>query len=98
MERKTAKDFDQGLLNLFDQYVHGALDRRGFLERATKYASAGVTAAMLLDQLNPQFLAAQQVATDDKRIKTESVEYPSPKGNTKTRGYVAKPAEGNDRL
>jgi carboxymethylenebutenolidase len=98
MERKTAKDFDQGLLNLFDQYVHGALDRRGFLERATKYASAGVTAAMLLDQLNPQFAAAQQVAKDDKRLKTEYVEYPSPKGNTKTRGYLVKPAEGSGKL
>jgi carboxymethylenebutenolidase len=98
MQRKTAKDFDQGLLNLFDQYVHGALDRRGFLERATKYASAGVTAAMLLDQLNPQFAAAQQIAKDDKRLKTEYVEYPSPQGNTKTRGYLAKPAEGSDKL
>ncbi len=98
MERKTAKDFDQGLLNLFDQYVHGALDRRGFLERAAKYASGGVTAAMLLDQLNPQFVAAQQIAKDDKRIKTESVEYPSPKGNTKTRGYFAKPADAKGKL
>jgi carboxymethylenebutenolidase len=98
MERKTAKDFDQGLLNLFDQYVHGALDRRAFLERATKYASAGVTAAMLLDQLNPQFAAAQQIAKDDTRVKTEYVEYPSPKGNTKTRGYLAKPADGGGRL
>ena len=98
MERKTANDFDQGLLNLFDQYVHGALDRRGFLERATKYASAGVTAAMLLDQLNPQFLSAQQVAKNDRRLKAEYVEYPSPKGNTKTRGYLARPAEGSGKL
>jgi carboxymethylenebutenolidase len=98
MERKTAKDFDQGLLNLFDQYVHGGLDRRGFLERAAKYASGGVTAAMLLDQLNPQFVAAQQIAKDDKRLKTESVEYPSPKGNSKTRGYLAKPADAKGKL
>src|ERR671929_1367158 len=98
MVRKTAKDFDQGLLNLFDQYVHGAIDRRAFLERATKYASAGVTAAMLLDQLNPQFVAAQQVPKDDKRLKTEYVDYPSPNGNAKTRGYLAKPAESSDKL
>jgi len=98
MERKTAKDFDQGLLNLFDQYVHGALDRRGFLERAAKYASGGVTAAMLLGQLNPQFVAAQQIAKDDKRIKTESVEYPSPKGNTKTRGDFTKPTDAKGKL
>jgi carboxymethylenebutenolidase len=98
MQRKTAKDFDQGLLNLFDQYVHGAIDRRGFLERATKYAAGGVTAAMLLDQLSPQFAAAQQIAKDDKRIKTEYLEYPSPKGNAKTRGYFAKPADESGKL
>jgi len=57
-----------------------------------------VTGAMLLDQLNPQFVAAQQIAKDDKRIKTESVEYPSPKGNSKTRGYLAKPADAKDKL
>ena len=42
---------------LFDAYVHGALDRRGFLDKAAKYAVGGVTAAMLLDQLSPKFLA-----------------------------------------
>ena len=61
MERKKASDFDQELLNLFDQYVHGQIDRRGFLDRAGKFAVGGMTAAMLLDALNPQFAAAQQV-------------------------------------
>ena len=32
MAREKASDFDQELLNLFDQYVHGAIDRRGFLK------------------------------------------------------------------
>ena len=80
MDRKTAKDFDQELLDLFDQYVHGGIDRRGFLDRATKFAVGGVTAGMLLDALSPQFAEAQQVPKDDKRLKTESVEYPSPQG------------------
>ena len=71
MERKTAADFDQELLILFDAYVHGAIDRRGFLNKASKYAVGGVTAAMLLDQLSPNFAAAQQVTPDDKRLKTE---------------------------
>jgi carboxymethylenebutenolidase len=44
MERKTAHDFDQGLLALFGAYVHGAIDRREFLEKATRYAVGGVTA------------------------------------------------------
>src|SRR5262245_13360077 len=87
MERKNASDFDQELLNLFDQYVHGAIDRRGFLDRATKFAVGGVTAAMLLDALNPRFAEAQQVPKDDKRLKTEYLEFESPQGNGKMRGY-----------
>jgi carboxymethylenebutenolidase len=97
-ERKTAKDFDQDLLILFDAYVHGAIDRRGFLDRAAKYAVGGVTAAALLDALNPKFAEAQQVPKDDKRLKTESLEYPSPQGYGKMRGYFVKPANTTGKL
>src|SRR5688572_33482525 len=98
MQRKTAHDFDQELLILFDAYVHGAIDRRGFLDRAAKYAAGGVTAAMLLDALNPRFAEAQQVATDDTRIKTEYLEYPSPHGYGTMRGYLARPAGAAGKL
>jgi carboxymethylenebutenolidase len=98
MERKTASDFDPDLLILFDAYVHGAIDRRGFLDKARKYAVGGVTATMLLDSLNPNFVAAQQIAPDDKRLKTEVLEYDSPKGNGKMRGYLAQPANRKDKL
>ena len=93
MERKTAYDFDQDLLILFDAYVHGALDRRGFLDKAAKYAVGGVTAAMLLDQLSPKFVEAQVVPATDKRIKAEHVEYASPNGSGKMRGYLVRPAK-----
>jgi carboxymethylenebutenolidase len=98
MDRRHASDFDQELLNIFDQYVHGLIDRRGFLDRAGKFAVGGMTAAMLLDALNPQFAAAQQVAPDDKRIKTESIDYPSPQGSSKTRAYLVRPANKPDKL
>src|SRR4029453_15458462 len=93
MVRKTAHDFDQELLSLFDAYVHGALDRRGFLDKAAKYAVGGVTAAMLLDQLRPKFLEAQVIKPEDTRIKVQSIEYDSPKGYGKMRGYLAMPAK-----
>lgn len=92
MERKKASDFDQELLNLFDQYVHGQIDRRGFLDRAAKFAVGGMTAGMLLDALNPTFAAAQQVPKDDKRIRAESIEYPSPQGSGTMKGYLVRPA------
>jgi carboxymethylenebutenolidase len=98
MERKTANDFHPDLLILFDAYVHGAIDRRGFLDKAKRFAVGGVTATMLLDSLNPNFVAAQQIAPDDKRLKTEYLEYDSPKGNGKMRGYFAQPANRKDRL
>jgi carboxymethylenebutenolidase len=97
MERKTAQDFDPDLLILFDAYVHGHVDRRGFLDKASRYAAGGVTAGMLLDMLNPNF-EFQQVAKDDKRIKAEYVDYPSPQGSGKMRGYLVRPASGNAKL
>ena len=96
--RKTAHDFDQELLILFDAYVHGVLDRRGFLDKAAKYAVGGVTAAMLLDQLSPKFLEAQVIKPEDTRIKVEHIEYDSPKGNSKMRGYLAAPAKPAGKL
>ena len=98
MERKTAHDFDQELLSLFDAYVHGAIDRRGFLDKAAKYAVGGVTAAMLLDQLSPKFLEAQVIKPDDLRISVYHVDYDSPKGSGKMRGYLAHPAKPAGKL
>jgi len=98
VDRKQAKDFDQDLLNLFDEYVHGSVDRRGFLERAAKFAVGGVTAAMLLDALSPKFAEAQQIPAEDKRIKTSSLQYDSPKGSGKMRGYLAEPATIKGKL
>ena len=98
MARKTAADFDPELLVLFNAYVHGDMDRRGFLDKARKYAVGGVTAAMLLDQLSPNFAEAQQVPPDDKRLKIERIPYPSATGNEKTSGYLARPVNAKGKL
>src|ERR1700675_3854957 len=92
MERKKASEFDQELLNLFDQYVHGMISRRDFLDGAAKFAVGGLTAAAMLGSLRPNFALAQQVAKDDARIKTEYLTYPSPQGSGTMRGYFARPA------
>jgi carboxymethylenebutenolidase len=97
--RLTAQDFDQELLILFDAYVHGNLDRRGFLSQAQKFAKAGVTAAGLLAALSPNFAAGQQVPKDDPRLKTEYLSYPSPGGTGTVKGYLARPAAaGTNKL
>ena len=92
MDRPTASDFPQPLLDLYDDYTHSRIGRRDFLERASKFAAGGLTAAALLEILSPNYAFAQQVAKDDPRIKTETAEYPSPKGAGTMRGYLAQPA------
>ena len=98
MSRKTSTDFDQGLLDLFDEYVHGDIDRRRFLERAAKFAVGGMTAVMLLEALAPRFAEAEQISKSDRRLQASVVEFPSPQGQGTMRGYLVRPAGVTGRL
>ncbi|MGD0579329.1 MAG: dienelactone hydrolase family protein [Bryobacteraceae bacterium] len=98
MERRKASDYPQELLNLFDRYVHGELDRRGFLDQARKFATAGMTAAAILESLRPNYAWAQQVPKDDSRLKVDYATVPSPEGNGSIRGYLARPASSAGKL
>jgi carboxymethylenebutenolidase len=86
-----ASDFDPEVLLIFDQYVHGDIDRRTFLERAGKLALGTVTAVGLLGTLTPRFAEAQQIAPSDERLDARFVEYDSPSGYGKARGYLVRP-------
>jgi carboxymethylenebutenolidase len=92
VDRKTASDFPQGLLDLFDRYVHGGIGRRAFLARARQFAVGGVTAAALLQMLKPNYAWAIQVQPNDQRITSGYETVPSPHGNGKIRGYLVRPA------
>ncbi len=96
--RLTTADFDPAVLKLFDQYVHGTIDRRGFLAGASKYAVGGVSATMLLEMLSPNFVLAQQIKKDDPRIVAKMVEYASPDGSGKMKGYLVMPAKMTGKL
>jgi carboxymethylenebutenolidase len=98
MERKTAGDFHPEVLKLFDGYVHGAKTRREFLDGAAKFAVGGVSAAAILQSLQPNFAWAEQVKKDDPRIKAERLDYDSPQGSGKMNGYFVKPANAKGKL
>jgi carboxymethylenebutenolidase len=98
MQRKHAADFDQQVLDLYDDFAHGRISRRDFLEGATKFAVGGLTAEALLASLAPNYAWAQQVAKDDPRLKTEYIEYASPKGAGQMRGYLVHPASAEGEL
>lgn len=91
--RRTAKDFDQRVLDLFDGYVHGALTKREFLDRAAKYTLGAAGAMAALSALQPDYALARQVAPDDPEIETAIHEYESPDGHGTIRGLLAKPAK-----
>jgi carboxymethylenebutenolidase len=98
MERKRAGEYPQELLDLFDKYVHGDIDRRGFLDGAKKFATGGVTAMAIFESLRPNYAWAEQIPRDDKRLKTEYVTVPSPGGNGSIRGYLARPVKSSGKL
>jgi carboxymethylenebutenolidase len=98
MKRKKASDFDPRLLELYDGYVHGKMTKREFLTNSTKYVAAGVTAAAVLESLQPNYALAQQVDPDDPDIETMVVEYESPEGHGTIKGLMAKPAGATGKL
>ncbi len=95
MERKQASDFPQELIDLLNRYVHGGIDRRGFLRGAERFAVGGLTAASLFQMLRPNYAWAIQVPPDDKRIKSSTETVSSPDGNGSIKGYLVRPA--NDK-
>lgn len=98
MPGKTAKDFHPQVMKLFDEYVHGLIDRRSFLKSVSTFAVGGLTAGGILEALSPRFAEAAQVEGNDSRIKASYVEYDSPQGNGKIRGYLVKPANIKTKL
>jgi carboxymethylenebutenolidase len=97
MSHDTPEKFSPEVFKLFDKYVHGAISRRDFIDRASALAIAGMSGAALLEALSPKFAEAQQVAPTDSRIKAEYIEIPAP-GYGKLRGYLVQPAKFSGKL
>jgi carboxymethylenebutenolidase len=96
--RMKASDFHPYILEIFDGYVHGKMTKRAFLREAGKFAAAGVTGLMILNQLQPDYALAQQVKADDPAIITTRVTVPSPDGHGSINGLLAKPAKAKGKL
>src|ERR1700738_191725 len=98
MERKKASDYPQELLDLFDLYVHGDIDRRGFFEGAKKFAVGGVTVTAIWESLRPNYAWAEQGPKNDSRLKTSYETVSSPQGNGSIKGYFVRPANATGKL
>jgi len=98
MRRLTAADFSQDLLDLYDYYAHGKITKREFLDRSSKWAVGGITAAALLDIMSPNYALAEQVSFNEPDIVAQYVTYPSPNGTGEVRAYLVRPAKAEGKL
>jgi carboxymethylenebutenolidase len=95
---KKTSDYDPEILELFDGYVHGKINRRQFLDRAAGVAAVGSSAGAILASLSPDYALAQQVDPSDKSITTAYKKYASPDGAGVMQGYYARPAVVEHKL
>ncbi len=95
MNRKIAKQFDQRVLDLYDDFAHGRLSRREYVKGLATFAVGGLTVEALLQNLSPNYTWADQVPADDPRIQTEMITYDSAHGGGKISGLLARPVTGD---
>jgi carboxymethylenebutenolidase len=98
MDQIKPQDIDQGVYELFDCYIHGQINRREFLDRASKYAIAGLTASAMLDFLSPDYVHALQIEPEDSRLKSEYMNYTSTQVGGEIRGLLSRPAGNKEKL
>jgi carboxymethylenebutenolidase len=80
---------NQDIINLFDRFTHGGMNRRTFMERLTQLAGGSAAAMAALSVLENNYAHAEIVAADDSRLKAEDSGYPGPDGTIN--GYLVRP-------
>ena len=98
MRKIKKEDLSQEVFDIYDDYAHNKIDRREFMNKLSAYAVGGLTVSSLAAFLLPKYAEAQQVKTDDPRIKSEYIEYDSPLGAGKMRGLLVMPAKHKGKL
>lgn len=86
---------DQKIIDLYDDFIHGGMNRRDFLERLTAVVGSTAAATAAMSLLQSDFALAQMVPANDARLATEQVSFDSPKG--KVSGYLARPKSKGKR-
>ena len=84
-------------VDLYTRFIHGELSRREFLAGVQHFAAGGLTAAVIVDALMPNYALGQQVSRDDERIRASYETVPSPDGNGFVRGYLVRPFSADSR-
>src|SRR3954471_18611323 len=98
MDQIKKEDIKQEVFDLYDDYAHNRLDRRGFMEKLSIYAVGSLTVPALMSFLMPDYQNNIQIKADDPRLISEYITYDSPKGGGKIKGLLSKPKDAKGKL
>ena len=98
MSDVNKENIKQEVFDLYDDYAHNRLDRRDFMQKLSLYAVGGLTVTSLMSFLMPDYKGNIQIKKDDPRLKSEFINYPSPKGGGTIKGLLSKPADAKGKL
>jgi carboxymethylenebutenolidase len=98
MSEIRKEDIKQEVFDLYDDYAHNRIDRRDFVHKLSAYAVGGVTVAALMSFLMPDYKGAIQIQAGDPRLKSEYINYPSPKGAGTIKALLSKPVDAKGKL
>lgn len=97
MNEIKKEDIKQEVFDLYDDYAHNRIDRRDFMQKLSAYAVGGLTLASLTSFLMPDYKGAIRIKSDDPRLKSEYLNYSSPKAGT-IKALVSRPADAKQKL
>ncbi|MDH3265717.1 MAG: dienelactone hydrolase family protein, partial [Gammaproteobacteria bacterium] len=97
MSSKERRTVPAEAIELYNDFIHGEISRRDFLDGAKKYAVLGLTAGGIVQALMPDYAMGQQISRDDERITASYVTLPSPQGNGFIKGYLVRPFSAASR-
>lgn len=98
MKKLSKKDIKQEVFDLYDDYAHNKIERRDFVEKLSLYAVGGITLTSLLSAMTPNYIDSILVPQNDPRLKSEFVNYDSPKGAGTIKGLLSRPVKGKRKL
>jgi carboxymethylenebutenolidase len=98
MKEIKKEDIKQEVFDLYDDYAHNRINRREFTQKLSVYAVGGLTVASLTSFLMPDYKGGIRIKADDERLKSEYINYPSPKGGGTIKGLLSIPADADKKL
>src|SRR5687768_11546683 len=98
MNEIRKEDIKQEVFDLYDDYAHNRIERRDFMQKLSTYAVGGLTLTSLMSFLMPDYKGAIQIPANDPRLKSEYVNYESPKGGGTIKGLLSRPVDSKKKL